>query len=96
MVEQTLDLSQLDQHKYVIKPDYDQKLMNIASALKEALEGLDREHKEVGRDLGLELDKKLRLENTQTYGYCFRLTKNVSLVVPCFESFLVKFVGIFC
>ncbi|EIM82088.1 DNA mismatch repair protein [Stereum hirsutum FP-91666 SS1] len=76
MVEQTLDLSQLEQHKYVIKPDYDQKLMNIASALKEALEGLDREHKEVGRDLGLELDKKLRLENTQTYGYCFRLTKN--------------------
>lgn len=32
----------------------------------------------MGRDLGLELDKKLHLENNPTYGYCFRVTKNVS------------------
>jgi DNA mismatch repair protein MSH2 len=38
---------------------------------------LDEEHREVGRDLDLELDKKLHLENNQVYGYCFRLTKNV-------------------
>jgi DNA mismatch repair protein MSH2 len=31
----------------------------------------------VGRKLDLELNKKLHLENSQQYGYCFRLTKNV-------------------
>lgn len=39
---------------------------------------LDEEHVEVGDDLGIELDKKLHLENNQGYGYCLRLTKNVS------------------
>ena len=43
----------------------------------EIRDGLDNEHRAVGKDLGLELDKKLHLENSQTYGYCFRLTKNV-------------------
>lgn len=41
---------------------------------------MDAEHARVGRELGLELDKKLRLENDATYGYCFRLTKNVLTV----------------
>lgn len=43
----------------------------------QARDGLDTEHKEAGRVLGLELDKKLHLENSQQYGYSFRLTKNV-------------------
>jgi hypothetical protein len=38
---------------------------------------LDSEHHEIGQKLDLELDKKLHLEKSQTYGYCFRLTKNV-------------------
>lgn len=41
-------------------------------------DGLDAEHRATGRELGLELDKKFHLENSATYGYCFRLTKNVS------------------
>ncbi|KDQ60242.1 hypothetical protein JAAARDRAFT_32621 [Jaapia argillacea MUCL 33604] len=76
MVEQTLDLDQLDHHNYVIKPDYDERLQELAARLHEIRDGLDEEHQEVGRDLGLDLDKKLHLENSQTYGYCFRLTKN--------------------
>jgi DNA mismatch repair protein MSH2 len=41
------------------------------------VDGLDAEHREVGQDLGLELDKKLHLENNPTHGYCFRVSKNV-------------------
>jgi DNA mismatch repair protein MSH2 len=44
----------------------------------------------VGRDLGFELDKKLHLENSQVYGYCFRLTKGVrcsSIAVNTSPSF---------
>ncbi|KAF8605730.1 DNA mismatch repair protein MSH2 [Ceratobasidium sp. AG-I] len=75
MVEQTIDLKELDRHNYVIKPDYDQSLKRLALKLSEVRDGLDEEHQEVGRNLGLELDKKLHLENNQSHGYCFRLSK---------------------
>lgn len=35
MVEHTLDLSELDRHNYVIKPDYDPKLQILADKLAE-------------------------------------------------------------
>lgn len=38
---------------------------------------MDAEHIAVSEDLGIELDKKLHLENSANYGYCFRLTKAV-------------------
>jgi DNA mismatch repair protein MSH2 len=77
MVEQTLDLSELERHKYVIKPDYDPRLRKLADQISAARDGLDEEHRDVANDLNLDLDKKLHLENSATYGYCFRLTKNV-------------------
>lgn len=77
MVEQTLDLDELASHNFVIKPDYDSRLRELADKLIEVRDGLDAEHRSVGDDLGLDLDKKLHLENSQQYGYCFRLTKNV-------------------
>ena len=87
MVEQTLDLSELERHNYVIKPDYNPRLRKLADQISAARDGLDEEHRDVANDLNLELDKKLHLENSATYGYCFRLTKNVcglltSLVYP--------------
>ena len=77
MVEQTLDLSELDRHNYAIKPDYDPRLQRLADQISAARDGLDGEHRDVANDLDLELDKKLHLENSATYGYAFRLTKNV-------------------
>lgn len=35
MVEQTLDLSELDRHNYVIKPDYDERLGALSEKLQE-------------------------------------------------------------
>ncbi|KAI0732603.1 DNA mismatch repair protein [Fomitopsis betulina] len=75
MVEQTLDLDELENHNFVIKPDFDARLQALADKLKEARDGLDAEHKRVGRDLDLDLDKKLHLENSQTYGYVLRVSK---------------------
>lgn len=77
MVEQTLDLDELEHHSFVIKPDYDARLQALADKLKDIRDGLDNEHKSVGRALELELDKKLHLENSPTHGYCFRVSKNV-------------------
>ncbi|KAG8902921.1 MutS-like protein [Tulasnella sp. 403] len=76
MVEQTLDLDQLDNHMYVLKPEYDERLQALADILTETRDGLDEEHRTVGSDLGLSLDKKLHLENSSNWGYCFRITKS--------------------
>ncbi|EPS97986.1 hypothetical protein FOMPIDRAFT_1127467 [Fomitopsis schrenkii] len=75
MVEQTLDLDELENHNFVIKPDFDARLQTLADKLKDSRDGLDAEHKRVGRDLGLDLDKKLHLENSQSYGYVLRVSK---------------------
>lgn len=79
MVESTIDLDALDRHEYVIKPEYNGTLQELTNTLEEARDALDKEHRRVGKELGLELDKKLHLENNPSYGYCFRLSKTVRL-----------------
>ncbi|KAF8582578.1 DNA mismatch repair protein [Ramaria rubella] len=75
MVEQTIDLSDTSSHTYVIKPEYDERLQDLAEELGQYRDALDHEHRRVGRELGLELDKRLHLENKDTVGYVFRVTK---------------------
>ena len=53
------------------------KLLMTMRIIHKARDGLDAEHRAVAKDLGLAIDKKLHLEDPATYGYCFRLTKNV-------------------
>ncbi len=86
MVQQTLDLDELENHNFVIKPDYDARLQTLADKLATIRDGLDAEHRKVGKALDLDLDKKLHLENSAMYGYCFRISKNVSYLVGCVTS----------
>ncbi|PCH44977.1 DNA mismatch repair protein [Wolfiporia cocos MD-104 SS10] len=74
MVEQTLDLDELEHHQFVIKPDFDSRLQALSDKLKEIRDGLDEEHNEVAHDLNIEIDKRLHLENSPMWGYCFRVT----------------------
>ncbi|KAH8826795.1 muts domain V-domain-containing protein [Flagelloscypha sp. PMI_526] len=75
MVEETLDLEQLDHNNYVVRPEYDPELEEIAGQLAAARDGLDEEHRLAASDLDLPIDKKIHLENNATYGYCLRVTK---------------------
>jgi DNA mismatch repair protein MSH2 len=77
MVETTIDLEELKNHNYMIKPEFNEELQELAGRISEFLNGMDKEHRSVGHDLNLELDKKLHLENNSTYGYCFRVSKLV-------------------
>lgn len=77
MVEATLDLSENSLHTYVIKPEYDEALQDLAKKIRAIRDTLDEEHARVGEDLNLDLDKKLHLENKETVGYVFRVTKTV-------------------
>jgi DNA mismatch repair protein MSH2 len=79
MVETTVDLDALDNHEFIIKPEFDENLRTIRKKLDKIRHGMDVEHRDVGNDLGQETDKKLFLENHKVHGWCFRLTRTVSL-----------------
>lgn len=81
MVEETIDLSELSRHEYVLRPQLDSELARIKDLLIEIRDGLDEEHVRVGRDLGLDIEKKLHLEKHQVYQYSLRITKAVSTAI---------------
>ncbi|KAJ2901814.1 uncharacterized protein MKZ38_001352 [Zalerion maritima] len=75
MVEQTVDLDALDNHEYIIKPEFDDSLKDVRRKLDKIKIEIDREYGESARDLGQERDKKIFLENHRVHGYCLRLTR---------------------
>lgn len=78
MVETTIDLEELDRHNYVIKPEFDEGLVELKTRLEAVRDGLDGEHRTVARNLDMETDNKiLHFEQNPLYGYCFRLTRKV-------------------
>lgn len=83
MVEQTLDLSDNHSHTYVIKSEYDEHLQELAEQLAEYRDELDNEHRRVGNELDLDINKKLHLENKDNVGYVFRVTKTASSIFCC-------------
>jgi DNA mismatch repair protein MSH2 len=87
MVETTVDLEALENHEYIIKPEFDDSLKTIRTKLDSLQRDLGKEHRSVSNDLGQEMDKKLFLENHRVHGWCFRLTRNVRLSPISFISF---------
>lgn len=81
MVEATLDLDELDNHNFVIKPDFDERLKMIKESLDDIRDKLEEQHHLAGRDLKLDTEKKLHLENHSSYGYCLRVTRTEAGVI---------------
>ncbi|KAK4686325.1 DNA mismatch repair protein MSH2, partial [Tremellales sp. Uapishka_1] len=75
MVESTIDLDELSHHNYVLLPTLDNELQVARDELERVRNGLDDEHERVGAELGIDIEKKLHLENHQVYKYSFRITK---------------------
>ncbi|KAL4979336.1 muts domain V-domain-containing protein [Aspergillus desertorum] len=76
MVETTVDLDALENHEFIIKPEFDDSLRIIRKKLDKLRHDMYLEHKAVAKDLDQEMDKKLFLENHRVHGWCFRLTRN--------------------
>lgn len=76
LVETTVDLESLDRHEFVIKPDYDEKLLQYRARLDEIQQQLKEIHLQVADDLGLDAEKKLKLELNSNHGWCMRVTRN--------------------
>ncbi|KAI5806232.1 muts domain V-domain-containing protein [Geopyxis carbonaria] len=75
LVETTVDLDAIDNHEFVIKPEFNENLQNIRAKIDDITDEMRREHRKVSGSLGQEMDKKLFLENHRVHGWCFRLTR---------------------
>ena len=82
MVEATIDLAALEDHQFVIKPDFDDNLKAFRKRMDDLREEMDKEHIRVGHDLRQDTEKKLKLEQQHVYGWCLRLTRNVRSSLP--------------
>ena len=76
MVVATIDLDELSRHRFVIKADFDARLQKIKTNLTAVGANLDKQHKKAGKDLDMDIEKKLHMENHHVYGYVFRITRN--------------------
>ena len=76
MVETTVDLAALDNHEFIIKPEFDDGLRILRKKLDKLKYNMEIEHKRVANDLNQDMEKKLFLENHRVHGWCLRLTRN--------------------
>lgn len=75
LVETTVDLDAIDNHEFIIKPEFNEDLQNIKARIDDLKADMNQEHKHASKDIGLEIHKKLFLEDHKAHGWCFRLTK---------------------
>lgn len=75
MVESMLDFPALERHEYIVRADFDEALQAISSQKDELLGRIEPEFARVARRLGLEMNKKLKLERNSIYGYFFRVSR---------------------
>lgn len=75
MVETTIDLDALDNHEFIIKPEFDDSLRVIRKKLDRLRADMNSEFADAASDLGQEREKKIFLENHKVHGWCMRLTR---------------------
>ncbi len=86
LVETTIDLTPLENAgslltDFNLKPEFDPQLVEISTRLNATLAEIKEHHAEVGDDLCVDIDKKLKLENHQQHGWCFRVTRTDSSIL---------------
>jgi len=74
MVETTVDLEQVANHEYIIKPEFDEKLQE----LRTSMEGLWTEISKFPGKVGSDLDMTVKLESSQQYGCYLKIGRKES------------------
>ncbi|KAI8374267.1 muts domain V-domain-containing protein [Radiomyces spectabilis] len=81
LVETTIDLDALKDHEFIIKSDFDDELKNLREMITDLKELIENQHLEVAEMLGLDPEKKLKLEKHSLYGYCLRIGRADASVI---------------
>lgn len=87
LVETTVDLGALDRHEYLIRADFDENLGKLRSQIDSSRSIIDQEHHLVAEQLNVDVDKKLKLENHSTFGFCLRLSRVEASIIRNNSSF---------
>jgi DNA mismatch repair protein MSH2 len=79
MIEDTIDLEAIENHHFHIRPGVNAELNQLKESIEELENEIRPETIKVARELGLELNKALKVENNSQYGYHLRVSRNVCI-----------------
>jgi len=74
LIETTIDLSQVENHEFLIKAEFDEALQECKDNMDSVSENFPAELNKTARDLGLEAGKTVKLESNSQIGHYFRIT----------------------
>ncbi|KAJ2162496.1 MSH2 protein [Coemansia sp. RSA 552] len=75
LVETTVDLSMAESHEFMLRADFDEGLQETKATMDQEIQRITDEQMRVSADLGLEANKKLKLENHPSFGHCLRVSR---------------------
>ncbi|KAJ1952692.1 MSH2 protein, partial [Linderina pennispora] len=75
MVETAVDLEMADQHEFMLKADFDEGLQETKVQMAKEMHTIVAEQGRVASALGLDMNKKLKLEKHSTFGHCLKVSR---------------------
>jgi len=81
MVESTMDMEQVEEGHFMIKPEFDDNLKELRDELDSIESKIKNQEVKASSELGVEKGKVLKLEYSSQHGYYFRLTMKEEKIV---------------